>query len=131
MTKKIIFATIAVFALWFVMDWVIHGMLLMPTYNETASLWRPMEEFKPILMWVVNAVSAACLVSIYALFFKEKNLKNGAIYGLLIGISYGAGMGFGTYAYMPIPYILAQGWFWGSVAELTAAGVVMALIVKD
>ena len=131
MTKKIIFATIAVFVLWFLLDWVIHGMLLMPTYNETASLWRPMEEMKPALMWFVNAITAACLVSVYALFFKEKNLKNGAIYGLLIGIAYGAGMGFGTYAYMPIPYILAQGWFWASVVEVTAAGVVIGLIVKD
>lgn len=131
MTKKIILATIAIFILWFVMDWVIHGVLLMPTYNETASLWRPMEEMKPWLMWIVNAISIVCLVFVYAYFFKEKNLKNGVIYGLLIGIAYGAGMGYGTYAYMPIPYILAQGWFWASVAEITAAGAVMALIIKD
>lgn len=131
MTKKIIIATVAIFVLWFVMDWVIHGVLLMPTYNETASLWRPMEEFKPWLMWIVNAVSIACLVSIYAYYINGKSIRTGVVYGLLLGIAYGAGMGFGTYSYMPIPYVLAQGWFWASIAEIGAAGFVMALIVKE
>ena len=131
MKKQIVFATLAVFVTWSVMDYLIHGVLLAPVYQQTASMWRPMAEMKPLLMWIVTLISALCMVGVYALFFKQKNLKSGALYGLLLGIGWGASMGFGSYVYMPIPYILAQGWFWGTLVEAVAAGVVIALIVKD
>ena len=89
MFKKIIIASFAVFVAWFVLDYLIHGVLLMPTYEETASLWRPVEEMKPWLMWIVNLITALCLVSIYAIYFKEKNLKTGVMFGLLTGIATG------------------------------------------
>jgi hypothetical protein len=131
MTKRIVFAAIAVFVTWFFLDWVIHGTLLMPTYEKTASLWRPMAELKPHMIWIANALGAVCMVLIFALFFKEKNLKTGLYYGLLLGVAWGAGMGYGSYGYMPIPYFLAQAWFWAMVVEAAAAGVVIGLIVKD
>jgi hypothetical protein len=131
MKKQITFATLAVFITWSVMDYLIHGVLLSSIYQETASMWRPMAEMKPVLMWVVTLIAALCMVSIYALFFKQKNLKNGVLYGLLLGIGWGMSMGFGSYVYMPIPYMLAQAWFWATLVEAVAAGVVMALIIKD
>ena len=131
MIKKIAIGSVAVFAAWFVLDALIHGYLLMDKYKETASLWRPEAEMKQWIMWLVNAIAAICLVTIYAMFFKDKNIKNGVLYGLLIGIAWGAGMGFGTYAYTPIPYILAQAWFWATVVELTVAGAIMGFLVKD
>ena len=131
MKKQIPLATLAVFITWSVMDYLIHGVLLSSIYQQTASLWRPMAEMKPVLMWVVTAIAALCMVAVYALFFKQKNLKNGVLYGLLLGIGWGASMGFGSYVYMPIPYTLAQAWFWGTLAESLAAGAVIGLLVKD
>ena len=131
MCKKIILGAVAVFITLAALDYVIHNVLLASTYKETADLWRPPAEMKVWIFWLVNAIAAVCIVTIYGLFFGQKNIKNGVLYGLLLGIAWGAGMGYGTYAYSPIPYFLAQAWFWGTVVELTVAGAVMALIVKD
>jgi len=131
MIKQISLATLAVFIVWALLDFLIHGVILGPIYKETASMWRPMTEFKGWLLWLTYLVSGLCMVLIYARFFKEKNLKNGILYGLLLGIGFGMSMGFGSFAFMPIPYTLAQGWFWGAVVEMTAVGAVIGLIVKD
>lgn len=130
MIKNIILASVAVFIAWAALDYVIHGVLLMPTYEQTAQLWRPMEGMKPWLMWIVNLLSALCIVSIYAVFFREHSLKSGLLYGLLLGVAWGAGMGYGSYSYMPIPYFLAQAWFWAAVVELAVAGILMGVLVK-
>ncbi len=131
MVKNIILGSVAVFIAWAILDYLIHGVLLMPTYEETSELWRPVGEMKPWLMWIVNLIASVCLVSIYAMYFKAKNIKNGVVYGLLVGVAWGAGMGYGSYSYMPIPYFLAQAWFWATVVELTVAGALIGLIVKD
>ncbi len=131
MFVKIILATVAVFVAWFVMDWVIHGMLLMPTYEETADLWRPEAEMKHVVMSMVNAITALCLATIYALYIRDKGVRTGLIYGLLLGVAFGVGMGFGSYSYQPIPYFLAQAWFWAGVVEVGVAGLLLGLIIKD
>ena len=51
MKKQISLATLAVFITWSVMDYLIHGVLLSSIYQQTASLWRPMADMKPVLMW--------------------------------------------------------------------------------
>jgi hypothetical protein len=131
MVKKVIVAWIAVFAAWFLMDWVIHGNLLMQTYRDTASLWRPEGEMKPIMMWIASAVSALCMVLVFALFFRERSVKTGFIFGLLLGIMWGMNAGFATYGYMPIPYMLAQAWFWAMLMESVAAGVIIGAVVRE
>ena len=59
MRKRIVFAVITVFVAWQILDLVIHGLLLMKTYEATASLWRPMTEMKFGLMRLVGLVAAA------------------------------------------------------------------------
>ena len=44
MVKKIIIAIIAVFILWSILDFVIHGVLLSEAYKATVELWRPMKK---------------------------------------------------------------------------------------
>lgn len=40
-------------------------------------------------------------------------------------------MGYGTYSFMPIPYLLALGWFLGTVVETTVAGALVGWIIKE
>ena len=131
MVKKSVIAIIAVFILWSVLDFVIHGVLLGEAYKTTADLWRPMEEMKMGLMRIVGLISAITFVLIYALFFKEKNVKTALKYGALIGIFAGISMGYGSYAVMPIPYNMAFTWFWGTMIELILGGLLMGLIIRD
>ena len=44
MLKRNLLAIVAVFVVWSILDYLIHGMLLQSSYEATANLWRPMEE---------------------------------------------------------------------------------------
>lgn len=80
MVKKTVLAIIAVFILWSILDFLIHGVLLTEAYKATAELWRPMEEMKMGLMRIVVLISAITFVLIYTLFFREKNMKTALKY---------------------------------------------------
>ncbi len=129
MLKRSALAVVAVFLTWIILDFLIHGVILMSLYAETSDLWRPMEEMMMSMSYLVNIVAASCFVAIYSLLVKEKSLMAGIKLGLLFGIATGFSMGFGTYGSMPVPISLAWGWFLGSVVEMTAAGAIVGAIV--
>ena len=131
--KRSLIAVAAIFVLWTILDFILHNQILMSTYEATPSLWRPMEEMMG-KMWIMHLtvlVSALVFVYIYARFFAEKQMSSAVKYGIVYGISVGMSMGYGTYTVMPIPYVLAAGWFWGAVVQTTLAGVLLDIIVKD
>jgi len=127
--KRTILAVVAVFVAWSVLDFILHGMILRSTYEATASLWRPMEEFKWVLNYIVVLISAACFVIIYARMITERGMNTALLYGLVFGIGAGVSMGYGSYSVMPIPYHLALAWFLGTVVMAVVGGWVAWLIV--
>ncbi len=129
--KKTILAIIAVFVSWFMLDYLIHQVILADEYGATSSLWRPMEDMMMGLIFFVTLVTAVCFVLVFDMFFKEKNMMTGLKYGLIIGIGFGISMGYGTYSAMPITYYTALGWFLGTTVEFTVAGLLTGLIIKD
>lgn len=131
MLKRAAMAVVLVFLAWTAMDMVIHGVLLGPIYEATASLWRPMDEMNMPLMYFVSAASAIFFVTIYALLVGEKSLASGIKLGVLYGLAIAIPMGFGSYSYMPIPMSLAWGWFLGGLAEMVVAGAIVGVVVKS
>lgn len=131
MLKRAIFAVVAVFIVWSILDFLIHGVLLNSTYESTAHLWRPMEEMNMPLMYFVTLVFAICFVAIYALLIKQKSLVSGVKFGVLFGLATGISMGFGSYSYMPIPISLAWSWFFGTWVEVIVAGVIVGMLMKS
>jgi len=131
MTKRIVLGILAVFVAWQVLDFVLHGLVLMSTYQATASLWRLPEEMKMGLMRVVGLVGAVCFVCLYAWLVRPKSWAAGLSYGLIFGLGTGFSMGYGTYCVMPIPQSLAVGWFAGWVVETAVAGLLVGWIVKE
>ncbi|NOX90024.1 MAG: hypothetical protein GXO77_13475 [Calditrichaeota bacterium] len=128
--KKAILAVIAVFVGWIILDFIIHVLILGPTYEATKELWRPEGEMKMWLMYLVSLLSAIFFVWIYYQLI-PKSFKNGLIYGILFGLATGISMGYGTYSVQPIPYVLALGWFLGTVVETTVAGALVGWIVTE
>ena len=128
--KQYVLGVLAVAVLVSILDYLIHNVLLMSTYEATAELWRPPEEFKGGLMALVTVLISACFVGLYAKFCSDKSLKAGVLFGLIFGLANGVSMGYGSYCFMPIPYSLALSWFLASTIEGTSAGAVAGLIVK-
>ncbi len=131
MNKRIVLGIVAVFVAWQALDALIHGVILKSTYEETASLWRPMAEMKMGLMSVVGLVATVCFVCLYAWLVRPKSWAAGLSYGLIFGAGTGFSMGFGTYSVMPLPQSLAVAWCVGSIVEAAVAGLLVGWIVKD
>ena len=131
MPRRTIWAVLAVFILWSILDFILHGLLLQSTYEATANLWRPMDKMNMPLMYFVTLVFTVCFVLIYGLLVGQKSLASGIRFGALFGLATGISMGFGSYSYMPIPLTLAWSWFFGSWIEAITAGAIVGAIVKS
>lgn len=131
MLKQTIWAVIAVFIAWSILDFLIHGVLLESTYQETVNLWRPEDEMNMPLMSFVTLVFSICFVTIYSYLIEPKSLWLGIKYGLILGIATGVSVGFGSYCYMPIPLSLAVSWFLASLVEISLAGIIVGYLVKS
>ena len=129
--KKVILSVVVVFVAWSAMDFVMHGVILGPSYAATASLWRPMGEMKMGLMYFTVLIAALAFVLIYWLFFSRKGIATGLTYGLLFGLATGVPMGYGSYSVMPIPYSMAFTWCFGSVIEAIVGGVIVGSIIRE
>jgi hypothetical protein len=129
MVKKILLGGVAVFVAWEILDFVIHGLILGSTYATLQNLFRSQAEMKMGLLVVVTLIGALAFTAVYGWFVKPKSLATGAKFGLLWGFGGGVMMGYGTYASMPVPYILALAWFLGTWVEFTVAGLLAGLII--
>lgn len=129
--KRVLLAAVTVFVAWSLLDFLLHGMILQPTYEATAALWRPMPEMKMGLMHLTNAFAAIGLTILYSRFVQPKSLRRGLNFGALWGLIHGITMGYGSYSYMPIPYHLAFAWFAGSVVAGAIGGIMLGALVKD
>lgn len=130
MTKRGMFAVVAIFLLWSILDFILHGLLLHSIYLQTAELWRPEAQIKIPLMYLVTFLFSICFVAIYDSLIDRKSLVSGIRYGVFFGLATGLSMGFGSYSYMPIPLSLAWSWFIGSLVEASAAGAVAGFMLK-
>ena len=131
MPRRTIWAVLAVFIMWSILDFILHGLLLRSTYEATANLWRPMDQMNMPLMYFVTLVFTVCFVLIYGLLVGRKSLASGIRFGALFGLATGISMGFGSYCYMPIPLMLAWSWFLGSWIEAITAGAIVGAIVTS
>lgn len=131
MTRKILLATLGVFILWSILDFILHGILLQSAYQDTILLWRPMAEMKNGLMYLVRLISAMIFVTIYARLISPRSMKLAISYGVLFGLGTGISMGYGTYAVQPIPYVMAFSWFLGTLVEAALAGLLLGFMIKN
>ncbi len=130
MVKKILFGGIAIFVAWEVLDFLIHGVILGSTYATLPNMFRAQADMKMGLMAVVVLIAALAFAAAYGWFVSPKSLATGVKYGLLVGFGGGVSMGYGSYAAMPVPYVMALAWFLGSWVEFTVAGLFAGLIIK-
>ena len=126
--KKVLIGFVVTFILLEVLDMLIHGVILMNTYQSMQNIWRPdMMQ----LMWVLHVVKivVAFLVTfIFSKGYEGKGMAEGLRYGLYIGVLLSIGMAYGTYAMIAIPYALALQWFIYGVIEYILVGVALALV---
>lgn len=131
MAKKVGIASVVIFIVWNVIDFLVHGMMLQSIYATQPEIWRSMEEMKMGVMYFVVFASAVCFTLVYVMFISPKNMNTAMKYGLIFGIGAGITFGYGTYAVQPIPYTLALSWFSVTLVEAFIGGILLGVLVKE
>lgn len=131
MLKRILLATVAIFVAWEVLDFVIHGLILREAYAASPGLWRPMADMKMGLMFIVGAIAAFCFAGVYGWLVRPKTLHAALKFGLLFGVGAGVSMGYGSFAVMPIPYVMAFAWFAGTLVQALLGSLLAGLIIRE
>src|SRR5262245_23860611 len=134
-TKRWLLASLAVFVVVAVLEFVIHGVLLQGLYRETASVWRPEAEMQK-MMWVFWAgmlVFAPFFTLIYVKGYEKgkPGLGQGFRCGLYVGAMFSVMGSFGWYVLLPIPLALASWWFVSILVEYTVAGMAAGLVYRE
>ncbi|MDP9127829.1 MAG: hypothetical protein M3N08_06195 [Pseudomonadota bacterium] len=104
-----IVASFAVFLVIFAFEAVFHGVLMMPHYQATASMWRPPADMQAHMAFgLVRQIGTALVFTcLFGCLLKQSEcaecpIKKGAKLGLKIGLILGLAQ-FGSYAWLPFP----------------------------
>jgi hypothetical protein len=134
-TKRWLLASVAVFVVIAVLEFVIHGMLLQGVYKQTASVWRPEAEMQRLfwIFWVGYLVFAPFFALIYAKGYEKGKpaLGQGFRFGLYMGLMLSVLHSYAQYVILPIPLVIACYWFAATIVEFVAAGIAAGLVYHD
>ena len=131
MFKQTLLATVAVFVLWSVIDFLVHGLLLHSAYQETLHLWRPEYQMHALMMSAVTLFFGFTLVFTYAHYVVPKSLATGLGFGAVLGIGVGTLTGLGSFTYMPIPLYLGLAWCLVNFFKIALAGLIAGQLIKE
>jgi hypothetical protein len=133
-TKRLALASLAVFAVFFVVDGVVNNLLLADLYKQTTSVWRPESEIQGNmwLMWLGTLILAPLFALIYTKGYEanKPGLGQGVRYGLIVGVLLSAPQCLVWYTVLPIPAVLPVWWFVAGMAESIVAGAAAGLIYR-
>ena len=129
-TKKFLLASLAVFITLYLLDFVIHSLLLGSVYESMQEVWRPDMMDKMWIMYLTGIIFSLLFVYIFSKGYEGKGIVEGAKYGLIIGLVIYLVGSYNQYVVYPLPYSLALKWFIYGTIELIIAGIVLALVYK-
>src|SRR5438132_11816718 len=120
-TKRWLLASVAVFVVIGVLEFLVHGVLLSGLYKQTASVWRPEAEMRQMMwiFWAGYLVFAPFFALIYVKGYEKgkPGLGQGFRYGLYVGAMLSVMSSFVWYVILPIPPVLAFYWFLATLVE--------------
>jgi len=129
-TKKFIIASILVFIVFEILDFIIHGLILKGAYESLASVWRPDMNSLMWIMYVTALIFSFLFVYIFTKGYEGKSIAEGIRYGLLIGLLMLIVGMFNQYAVYPLPFILVLEWFIFGIIQYIIIGIVVAAVYK-
>jgi len=129
--QRWVVASIVVTVVVAILEMFIHGFLIQPMYQETASVWRPQTEAQALMpyMWLGYAIFAPFFVWIYAQGATPgaEPIEQGIRFGFMLGLGLSAMNALIWYVVLPIPSTLAAVWFLAGLGVYIAAGVAAAV----
>ena len=128
--KRFIIASVVVYIVVQVLDFIIHGLILADTYKTLANVWRPDMMSLIWIFYVAGLVFAVLFVYIFIKGYEGKGILEGVRYGAIMGLFMNVIGMFGQYVMYPIPFLLSLQWFIYGMIEFIIAGMVVAAIYR-
>lgn len=133
--KRWLISSVAVFVVFSVVGYVVHGVLLDDIYQQTALVWRSKSDMQS-MMWLMS-IGTAIVALMFAFLYTKGYERNkpgvwqGLRFGLYIWLLVSVGMAFGWYVVLPIPAALSIYWVISGLIQSLLAGVVVGLVYKE
>ena len=130
--KRLFLACLAAFAVIFVFEFLLHGVLLKNAYMHLPrAMMRPEAEFQRYfgLLIIGQLLVAFALTLVFALGFAARGVGAGLRVGLIFGVIY-FGTNLITYAVQPFPGKMVAAWTIGGFVEMAIAGALVGAIYK-
>jgi len=128
--KRFILASIVVFVVYEITNWIVHSLILSGVYQRLQSLWRPDMMDKMWIMYVTAFIFSFLFVYIFTKGYEGKGVAEGFRYGLYIGLLMNIVGMFNQYAVYPVPLSLTIQWFIYGMIQFIIIGIVTALIYR-
>jgi len=128
--KKLLIAFIVIYVVGGIISFIIHGIILMETYESLANIWRPDMERVMWVQWVTSLFFCFFFVYVFAKGYEGKGIMEGIRYGLIIWAFFAIPSIYGQYMVYPIPYSLVLKWLFSELISLLIYGVLAAVIYK-
>ena len=130
--KNFLLSTAAVFVVYAILDFLVHGVLLADAYEATASVWRPETEMMSMvwIMWLATLLWSFIFVYIFGWQWQGKGVGEGIRFGFCIGLFVVVPMAYSNYAVLPVPHSLALSWFVYGMVQVMVCGAILALVYR-
>lgn len=126
--NKFWLGAVAVFVVLAILEFAVNMGIMAGDYEATKSLWRPREEMKTWIFYLVYAFVAFFFTLIFSKGYEGKGIVEGVRYGFYVGMMVAVQKAYASYASMPISYGLALKWFIFGLIEYIILGIVLAAI---
>ncbi len=107
--KRFTIAAIVAFIFVFIYEFVVHGVLMMSLYEQTAEVRRPQAESNMLVMALSQFLFALALAFFYPIVGLDDKCKKAIPFGIGLGLVMAMPQ-LATYCYLPIPFIISLLW---------------------
>ncbi len=131
--KRLILAIVVGYVVLVGLAYVIHGVWLIPVYEQYATVWRLQEARleRVWIMWVGQLIFTVMFAWIYTRGVENKPwIGQGLRYGVAITLLAVVPAVLSEYVVYPIPYTLALKWIVGGAVQVTVLALIVAGICQ-
>ncbi len=128
--SKFFIAFVVIYVVGGILNYLIHGVLLMETYESLSQLWRPDMDRLMWLQFVTPLFICFFFIYIFVRGYEGKGIMEGVRFGLIIWAFASIPMTYGQYMIYPLPYSLVWKWLISDLVSFLVFGVLVAVIYK-
>ncbi len=128
--SKFFIAFVVIYVVGGILNYLIHSVLLMETYEGLSQIWRPDMDRLMWLQWVIPLFLIFFFIYIFARGYEGRGIMEGVRYGLIIWAFMSIPTIYGQYMVYPLPYSLVWKWLLGDLVLFLVYGILAAVIYK-